>query len=204
MAVDSPSPSQTPVVSDRVRLRQVPITEFARQELWELDKYQSDTNTKLTEIEGYGDAKALANCLLDQFKALWTYRITITLPGALAELLRPEETAFDISYSVRVASATEEFIAEFQLETRGKKRNQRLIGGAVLLMGANDKAKWVDRAIYLQISAEEYIGDLAGSTDPQRRRAPSAISLWCGRNNTPILDFKVYRRLQDIAYVYRR
>jgi hypothetical protein len=162
---------QTEKVHDQLisYLDEFPLTEFILdtlgQELWELDKYQSGANPKLTEIEGYHDVERQAGRLLVQFVSLpWHYQITVPLPEALAELLRSEETDVGLSPSIRIVRATEEFSKQFPLETSSDRLNQRLAGGVSMIsLLANDKPKWVYGALYLQIAAEGFIGQHGGS-----------------------------------------
>lgn len=157
-------------------LEEFPLTEFVLEtlgkELWELDRYQTDAKPKLTEIEGYEDAQALANRLLDSFESLpWTYRITVPLPDALAELLRPDEVSLDVSPSIRIVRATQEFAAQFPLETPNERLNRRLVGGnGILSILSNDAPKWIEGALYLQIAAEGFIGQYGSPTSNSAER----------------------------------
>lgn len=177
-----------------------PFTEFILDvlgdELWHLDKYRPDTNPKLTEIQGYHDADAVAARLLDQFESLpWQYRLTVKLPDALGELLHSAETAATLSPSICIIRATEEFANQFPLETASDQLNQRLAGGENVLnflAKAKPKPKWDYGSLYLQIATEGFIGQYGAS----------ATSSHAERLLRSLFGMGLATRLIDFRYTY--
>ena len=117
-----------------------PFTEFVidtlGQELWELDKYQSEKpSVRLAEIEGYENSKSVAERLIESFQTLpWSYQLSFLLPEQLSSLLPSTKDEVVISPTIRVARATDQFAAQFPLATPHEKRQQRVRGGSGLLV----------------------------------------------------------------------
>jgi hypothetical protein len=187
-----------------------PFTEFILdmlgEELWHLDKYRPDTNPKLTEIQGYNDADAVAARLLGQFESLpWQYRLTVKLPDALGELLHTAETAATLSPSIWIVRATEEFAHQFPLETTSDQLNQRLAGEVTLLNFLSKekaKPKWDHGSVYFQIAAEGFIGQYGASATSSyaERHLRSLFGMGLA---TRLLDFKhTYSSIPPKTFVY--
>jgi hypothetical protein len=189
-----------------------PLTEFILgtlgRELWERDKYQGDEQSTLAEIEGYHDAEVLAVRLLDQFESLpWEYQITVPLPDSLVELLRPAESAVELSPSIRLVRATEEFAKEFSLAAAGESLNRRLAGGPSLMnVLARPTPKWTDGAVCVQIAAEGFIDQFgtSGTSNTAGRLLRSLLGMGLA---THLLDSNLTVSAtpqKSFAYVHRR
>ena len=144
------------------------ITETIGQELWELDRYLSNTTVNLTEIEEYTDVQALTKRLLDDFDSLpWSYELTIELPEALNNLLPAGSTVATLSPTVRLIRPSHTFIDAFPLAHPNKQRHSRLRGAESGLLSTlflnSEPAQWDKNRLYLQISAEGFIGQYGGS-----------------------------------------
>jgi hypothetical protein len=174
-------------------------------ELWLLDKYQRDTRKKLIEIEPFRDAEATARRLVDQFETLpWEYQVTIPLPQRLEELLRPNDSSFELSPTIRVIRLTEAFGRRFPLVTSNKRLNRRLSGDNNWLAIGAEKPAWPDGRICLQFTAQGYIGEYGSSaTASSVRRLLRSV---CGMGLATRLfasRFSYPRPTELFAYVHR-
>ena len=162
------------------------------EELWERDQYQKDVTLKLTEIAGYQNASELADRLLNQFATLpCKYQVTIELPAALQDILRPEQTTSEISPRIRFVRATEEFNAKYPLDTGKSRRNNRLRGGALFLWDGMPP-KWSEGHVHLQIECEGFIGQYG----------TSATATSCERLLRSIFGMGLACQLFDFKYQY--
>ena len=144
-----------------------PLTDFVletlRIELWELDRFASDSlKAKLSTIEGYYDSSLIAMRLIESFDSLpWRYRFTFALPEQLSGLLPLDVNEVPLSSTVRLIRATDGFAQEFPLVAEHKRRQQRMKGDTGGLLSAllfDEPPTWNVETPYLQVLTEGFVG----------------------------------------------
>jgi hypothetical protein len=179
---------QTGKLRDRLveYIDEFPLAEFVietiGQELWELDKYLPDQTVALGEVVEYADASSAANRLLDEFESLpWQYQVTVTLPEALNSILPPGSDAIELSPAIRIVRPTIAFDADYPLTHANTRRTRQMKGNPgllSLLMSDTEAAKWDDNRIFIQVSAEGFIGQYGGSATAYK--VERALRSFCG------------------------
>jgi hypothetical protein len=139
------------------------VYDVVQAELLDRADYDGDAALKqLTDLAEYTDAKSVAGRLVEQFDSLpWLYVFSIEMPEALSKLFSAVVEEIQLSPSIKLTKAKQDWSEKYPLNSKDEKRQSRIHGGA-LLFGPTD-AKWVEGKFYLQIEAEGFVGPFGGT-----------------------------------------
>lgn len=200
VAVADMSLPRTGILRDQLveYIDEFPLVEFVLatlgKELWELDKFVSDGDLSLSEIEGYSDPQAISTKLLDEFETLpWSYQFTIQLPETLNSILHPTLNEFRLSPTIRITRYTDNFAQTYPLDTGNPRRNQALEDGPLLsFLLTPQKPCWDQARLYLQIAAQGFVDPYGGTSTSQSVE----------RNLRSLFGLAVATRLLEHKYKY--
>lgn len=169
------------------------IYEFLAKELNENQKYDSKIpDIKLTELDNYKDPVATANRLVDLFESLpWKYTLSIKFENEFSEFFSENLKKYELGDSLRVVTPDEDFTKSFPLQTGIESRDRAILG--IGLLSIFQESKWDEKAAYLQIETEGFIGHYGGTTPLDD--SISILKQFCGLG--------IALRLFDVNYTYK-
>jgi hypothetical protein len=169
-AAEDALPEHGPVKNQLISyVDEYPITEFVRNwltiELYELDRYRGDSPPhSLLEIPEFADAHALADRMISELESLpWRYTFTLKLPAAASSAFPIPFVEHRFSTNMRLVRAGESFTKEYPLNSDHEGRQKRIHGGGSVLFPKAQQIEWEERAVYLQIEAEGFVGPYGGT-----------------------------------------
>jgi hypothetical protein len=138
-----------------------PFYDFAYQtlsrELYENQKYESNSTLSLSEIDHYKDLPSTASRLVAEFESLpWKYSLTLQLEGEFADIFSKNIKVFEISDSIKIFTPNDAVIREFPMQSGIAGRDKELSDGT-LLTGFTP-LQWNTLLPYIQINAAGFIG----------------------------------------------
>lgn len=155
------------------------IGEILGTELDERHEYLADTpSIELTRLKGYGDPKAIAQSLVDQFDSLpWKYTLSIRLPAKINDFFNSLVKEFPLAEHIRLVTPEAGLDERFPLLSKDEKRHKRIHGRGGLLFAPKDP-EWGENSAYLQIDVDGFVGTY-GTTRPAIRAIDILRSI-CG------------------------
>jgi hypothetical protein len=142
------------------------VYDVLQANLMDLDRYDSDLPLqKLTEIEEFSDTPSLARHLIEQFESLpWRYTLSVQLPHDVSAFLAANmEEARRLSPTMALVKATDALTKKYPLNCSDKGRQKRIHGAGSILLPKTEDEKWSEKAVYLQIEVDGFIGPFGGS-----------------------------------------
>lgn len=132
------------------------------RELRESRNYESEVkDVPLTNIEGYGNPRQLAERLVADFDALpLEYTFTLELPTSVSTLLNAAATSHVLSDSMSISAYTPEMNDRLPLKSGIALRDEKLFGGKTLftLLSENVAAEWSKDSALLGITRKGFVG----------------------------------------------
>jgi hypothetical protein len=167
-AAENALPQHGPVKDQLISyVDEYPITVFVRNlltvKLYELDRYDRDKPPhSLLEIPEFADALALAERMISELESLpWRYTFTLKLPADASSAFPLPFVERRFSPNMRLVRAGESFKKDYPLNSDQQGRQQRIHRGGILFPG--QQYEWDERALYLQIEAEGFVGSFGGT-----------------------------------------
>jgi hypothetical protein len=157
------------------------VDETLSRELADADRYDSSSPDAipLTEVDGYEDAKAVADRLVRDFESLpWEYMVSIPLKNKFGEVLSKEIKEFKLSDSVRLVAPDEHFRKAFPDKKAVEKTKPSSIVSVALRQFEDLASGWGQTATYLQVRVRGFVG-YYGATAPVRE-AIGSMKTFCG------------------------